>query len=202
MERFLADGYAVDLDDIAQHAGVSKKTIYNVIGDKERLFRETLPATLATAERFSDDIRAALAHAADARKVLRQTAVLLSEIVLSEPIVNLRRLLIGVADRFPALVQDYYERAPGRTLAVLAEAFEDMDRRGLLEVDDPKLAAEHFAYLALGADLDRRLFGVRREELSTHDAASRAMRGADAFYRAYRPHPGRRPQRAHRSPAR
>jgi TetR/AcrR family transcriptional regulator, mexJK operon transcriptional repressor len=186
MERFLADGYAADLDDIARHAGVSKKTIYNVIGGKERLFRETLPSTLATAERFADEIRAALAGATDAREALRQTAAQLAEIVLSEPLLNLRRLLIGVADRFPVLVQDYYERAPGRTLATLADAFEDMDRRGLLEIDDARLAAEHFAYLAIGADLDRGLFALK-PDVSPDEAVARAIRGADAFYRAYRP---------------
>ena len=186
VERFLAEGYAADLDDIARDAGVSKKTIYNVIGGKERLFRETLPATLATAERFADDLRAALTRTTDPRQTLRRTAVLLSEIVLSEPVVNLRRMLIGVADRFPALVRDYYERAPGRTITVLADAFADMDRRGLLEVDDPGVAAEHFAYLALGADLDRALFGIR-PPAAGNEATSRAIRGADAFYRAYRP---------------
>jgi TetR/AcrR family transcriptional repressor of mexJK operon len=187
VERFLAEGYAADLDDIARDAGVSKKTIYNVIGGKELLFRETLPATLDTAERVSGEIGVALATSGDVRAALRETAERLSQIVLSEAVVNLRRLLISVADRFPALVRDYYEQAPGRVVGVLAEAFATLDRRGLLEIDDPTLAAEHFAYLAVGADLDRGLFGVSRDAPSSDAAAARAMRGADAFYRAYRP---------------
>ena len=190
VERFLAEGYSADLDDIARDAGVSKKTIYNVIGSKERLFRETLSATLTTAEQLTEEIRAALADTTDPPGALRQTAIQLAEVVLSEPVINLRRMLISVADRFPALVSDYYERAPGRTLAVLAEAFEDLDRHGLLDVDDPTLAAEHFAYLALGADLDRALFAMRSRDSGDSVARSRAVRGADAFLRAYgRPDP-------------
>ncbi len=187
MERFLADGYAADLDDIANAAGVSKKTIYNVIGGKELLFRETLPATLTTAERVAGEIGATLAGADDVPEALRQTAVRLSEIVLSEPIVNLRRLLIGVADRFPSLVQDYYERAPGRMLTALAEAFAELHRRGLLHIDDARLAAEQFAYLAIGAALDRALFGVAEANASDVERSARAIHGADVFYRAYRP---------------
>jgi TetR/AcrR family transcriptional repressor of mexJK operon len=187
IERFLADGYEADLDDIAQAAGVSKKTIYNVIGSKERLFRETLPSTLSAAERFSAEIGALLSDADDVELALRQAAIRLSEVVLSDSVVNLRRLLIGVADRFPALVQDYYERAPGRMLATLADAFALLHRRGLLEVEDPKIAAEHFAYLAIGASLDRALFGVRQGLAVRDDAAARASRGAAVFYRAYGP---------------
>jgi TetR/AcrR family transcriptional repressor of mexJK operon len=192
MERFLADGYAADLDDIAQDAGVSKKTIYNVIGSKERLFRETLPSTLSAAERLSAEIGASLREADDIEEALREVARRLSEVVLSEPVVNLRRLLIGVADRFPALVQDYYERAPGRSLATIADAFAELHRRGSLEVEDPKLAAEHFAYLAIGASLDQALFGVGPDPSTPGELSARAIRGADAFYRAYGP---RRPLR-------
>ena len=187
MERFLADGYAADLDDIAQAAGVSKKTIYNVFGGKELLFRETLPATLMTAERVAAEIGTTLAGADDVPAALRQTAVRLSEIVLSEPIVNIRRLLIGVADRFPALVQDYYERAPGRMLITLAEAFGELHRRGLLHIEDANLAAEQFAYLAIGAALDRALFGIPEADTSGLERTARAIHGAEVFYRAYRP---------------
>jgi TetR/AcrR family transcriptional repressor of mexJK operon len=187
MERFLADGYGADLDDIAQDAGVSKKTIYNVIGSKERLFRETLPSTLNAAERLSAELRATLIDADDIEGALRLVAVRLSEVVLSEPILNLRRLLIGVADRFPPLVQDYYERAPGLMLARFAEAFAELHRRGSLEVEDPKLAAEHFAYLAIGASLDRALFSVGPDPSAGDEVSARAIRGADAFYRAYGP---------------
>jgi TetR/AcrR family transcriptional regulator, mexJK operon transcriptional repressor len=185
MERFLADGYEADLDDIAQAAGVSKKTIYNVIGSKERLFRETLPNTLSAAERLSAELGAMLTSADEVEAALRDVAVRLSQVVLSEPILNLRRLLIGVADRFPALVQDYYERAPGRTLATLADAFAELHRRGSLEVQDPKVAAEHFAYLAIGASLDRALFGFGPGPSPGEAPSTRAMRGAEAFYRAY-----------------
>src|SRR5919106_5351539 len=155
MERFLADGYEADLDDIAQTAGVSKKTIYNVIGSKERLFRETLPDTLSAAERLSAELGALLISADDVEAALRDVAVRLSEVVLSEPILNLRRLLIGVADRFPALVQDYYERAPGRTLATLGEAFAELHRRGAAEGAGPAVAAGPSAYMETGGSPSR-----------------------------------------------
>jgi TetR/AcrR family transcriptional repressor of mexJK operon len=91
-----------------------------------------------------------------------------------------------VASRFPPLVQDYYARAPGRVLATLAEAFADFSRRGLLEVEDPEVAAEQFIFLAVGASLDRALFGTDDSSMSPDAVESRAAAGARAFLRAYR----------------
>jgi hypothetical protein len=88
-----------------------------------------------------------------------------------------------VADRFPTPVQDYFERAPGRMLDLLADAFAELDRRGSFAVDDPKLAAEDFAYLAIGASLDRALFGIGLDPSAGDDPTARAIRGAAAFHR-------------------
>src|SRR5690606_10512871 len=61
MEHFLRDGYVgANVDEIAAEARVSKRTIYNVFGGKEQLFREILADALATAERFSRDVSSAL----------------------------------------------------------------------------------------------------------------------------------------------
>src|SRR5919106_5632393 len=99
MERFLADGYEADLDDIAQTAGVSKKTIYNVIGSKERLFRETLPDTLSAAERLSAELGALLISADDVEAALRDVAGPVSGVVPNRALLELRGVIIGVGGR-------------------------------------------------------------------------------------------------------
>lgn len=188
LDSFLSRGYiAANLDDIADEAGVSKKTIYNVFGDKERLFRETMPAAFATAERFSEETAALLSTTDDPETALRDVAVRLAAVITSEPVINLRRLLVGVAGRFPALVQDYYARAPGRVLGILADAFAEFDRRGVLHVEEPEVAAEQFAFLAVGASLDRALLSTEDSALSPQAVEARAEAGARTFLRAYRP---------------
>lgn len=185
--HFLEHGYlAANLDHIARDAGVVKRTIYNNYGGKEQLFREILTGALGTAERFSREVIAPLAEADDVVTALRATALRLAEAVLGGPIVPLRRLLIGEATRFPDVARDYYDRAPGRVMASIAVALHRFAQRGVLCVDDPKIAAEHFAFLVLGASLDRALFQTDQPP-DREVVESRAAAGVEAFLRAYPP---------------
>ena len=182
--HFLASGYlAASLDEVARSAGVSKRTIYNLYGEKERLFRAVAGRSLEIAERYAAGVASELGEADDVHAALRAAAVQLAEAVLDGRVLPLRRLLIGEASRFPELARDYYQRAPGRVLAAFAEAFRSLYERGLLAVDDPAVAAEHFAFLIMGATLDRALFGS--EPPSEDLVRARALAGVEAFVRAY-----------------
>ncbi|MEQ7128004.1 TetR/AcrR family transcriptional regulator [Actinopolymorpha sp. B11F2] len=190
-EHFLTNGYlGANVDDIAAEARVSKRTVYNIFGGKEQLFREILAEAFAVAERFSTEVVSTLADADNADEAaaeLRATAVNLVRPVLSGRVVRLRRLLIGEAERFPELARDYYERAPDRVMDALAEAMAQLGRRGLLSVDEPRLVSEHFAFLVLGAPLDRALFTASDQEPLTDEVERRALQGVDVFLRAYGP---------------
>lgn len=185
---FLERGYpGTSVDDIAAAAGVSKRTVYNVFDDKEQLFRAIIGDALDTAERFSSDLAATAAEATDAATALTALARDLAASVLGGRVVPLRRLLIGEAARFPEFAVEYYERAPQRVMATVADALRAFDERGQLRIDDPELAAEHFAFLAIGASLDRALFLVDTDAASPDAAVERAERGAAVFLRAYAP---------------
>lgn len=183
---FLEQGYpGTSVDDIAAAAGVSKRTVYNVFVDKEQLFRAIIGEAIATAERFSAELAATTAGATDAADALTTLARELAASVLGGRVVPLRRLLIGEARRFPEFAVEYYERAPGRVMAAVAVALRSFADRGLLRVDDAELAAEHFAFLAIGASLDRALFESGTDAAGADAAVERAEHGAAAFLRAY-----------------
>ena len=185
---FLQRGFpGTSVDDIAAEAGVSKRTVYNVFDDKEQLFRAIIGEAIATAERFSHDFAATTAEADDVEAALTTLARELAASVLSGRVVPLRRLLIGEASRFPEFADEYYERAPGRVMAAVATALRTLDERGLLRIDDAELAAEHFAFLAIGPSLDRALFDLASDTDATtaERAVERAEHGAAAFLRAY-----------------
>lgn len=185
-EHFLRNGYVgANVDEIAARARVSKRTVYNIFGGKEQLFREILAESFAFAERFSDEAAVVLTDTDDVAAELRDIAVRLAGSVLGGNIVRLRRLLIGEAERFPELAREYYERAPGRVMDTLAKAMRRFGKRGLLRISDPQLAAEHFAFLVMGAALDRALFTVSEEIPATEDVEARARTGAEVFLRAY-----------------
>ncbi len=65
-DLFLRHGYqATSTEQIASAAAVSKQTVYNQFGDKQRLFREIVLGVTATAEAFADGCpgrRAGSAH--------------------------------------------------------------------------------------------------------------------------------------------
>lgn len=186
---FLAHGYdGTTVERVAVEAGLAKRTVFNLYADKASLFRAALERSLDTAERFTGELLAhvhELAEAVDLRVELGQLAEELALTVLTGPVVPLRRLLAREADRFPDLLADYRRRAPEAVLQALASAFATLAARGRLVVGSPQLAAEHFAFLVMGADLDRGMLG---EPLPPAERIrARAAAGVDAFWRAHRP---------------
>jgi TetR/AcrR family transcriptional repressor of mexJK operon len=156
---FLRQGYqGTSMDEIAALAAVSKQTVYKNFADKERLFTDIV---LGALEDVSAPFLArihALADTADLDTDLRALARGYLTSVSRPQVLQLRRLVIGEATRLTELARTYYDAAPERTLAELADCFAALAGRGLLTVPDPTLAAGHFAFLVLGRTLDRALF--------------------------------------------
>lgn len=186
---FLAHGYdATTVEQVAAEAGLAKRTVFNLYADKPSLFRAALERSIDTAERFTADLLAhvhELAESPDLRAGLVALADELATTVLAGPVVPLRRLLAREADRFPDLLADYRRRAPEAVLAALASTFATLAERGRLAVRSPELAAEHFAFLVMGADLDRGMLGQPPPPAAR--IGERASAGTDAFWRAHRP---------------
>jgi TetR/AcrR family transcriptional regulator, mexJK operon transcriptional repressor len=180
---FLRDGYAATtMDDIAEAAGVSKRTVYNNFADKDALFREVVMAAVGIAETFAADAAAELADPDDLPAALYALARRLAARATDPRVVQLRRLLIGEAHRFPDLAAEYYRLAPGRVMATLATALEQLDRRGRLQVPDAQRAAEQLAFLVLGPALDRAMFDGRRDTAALTRAADDGVRTFLAVY--------------------
>jgi TetR/AcrR family transcriptional repressor of mexJK operon len=187
-EHFLRDGYVgANIDAVAEQAGVSKRTVYNIFVSKEQLFRELMSDALATAENFAVETAASLDGATELEPALRAVAVRLARTVLDTRILRLRRLLISEAERFPEVAREYYERAPGKVLRMLGQALRGFAERGLLSVVRPRTAAEHFAFLIMGAPLDRALFSPSEDLPSQREIDAHAAAGVAAFLRAYAP---------------
>jgi TetR/AcrR family transcriptional regulator, mexJK operon transcriptional repressor len=178
------------MDDIAATAGVSKRTVYNNFTDKEALFREVVMAATGIAEDFAADAAAALADPDELPTALFALARRLAVTATNPRVVRLRRLLIGEADRFPDLAAEYHRLAPGRVISTLAAALESLALRGRLPVSDPRRAAEHFAFLVLGAALDRAMFDGRHTAPDTDTLARAADDGVRTFIAAYGRPPG------------
>src|SRR5437016_2683401 len=130
---FLRSGYlGTSMEEVAALAGVSKQTIYTHFADKERLFTELILSTTDLVDEFLRHATAVLDGSEDLEADLRQLARRYLAFVMRPELLQLRRLVIGEAGRFPQLARTYYERAPERTLATLALGFQRLAERGLL----------------------------------------------------------------------
>jgi TetR/AcrR family transcriptional repressor of mexJK operon len=184
---FLRDGYdGASVDDIAREAGVAKRTVYNVFADKEALFRETVGVAIGIAEQFTGEIAAATGGMREASDIAPMSRRLASAVLLG-PVLPLRRLLVSETRRFPDLAEQYRRRAPETVLAALSIALRDLARAGQLRIDNADVAAEHLAFLIMGADMDRGMFVDR--PVSETRIRRRADAGSAAFLRAYAAQP-------------
>jgi AcrR family transcriptional regulator len=107
-EIFLSQGYsAAAVDAIAARAFVSKQTLYNHFGSKERLFSEMVDEFIARV------LPAALEaeNSASTSRSLNIVAETLADLVMRPDTVSLYRLALIEAERHPELSQLLVERA-------------------------------------------------------------------------------------------
>ncbi|GAA2235556.1 TetR/AcrR family transcriptional regulator [Herbiconiux moechotypicola] len=189
--HFLEHGYlGGNVDALASEAGVAKRTVYNLFESKAVLFRAAIEHATETAEAFIAewvDRPDGEVSATALDDEFTTFALAHARAVLQPRVLATRRLLIGEVARFPELAADYYERVPARVMRALAQRLGRYASSGMLRVDDPEAAAQHFSYLVLGATLDQALFapGILDD---TDLIASRARSGARAFLALSAPH--------------
>jgi TetR/AcrR family transcriptional regulator, mexJK operon transcriptional repressor len=185
---FLRDGYlATSMDHIAAAASVSKQTVYKQFADKRSLFREIVTGTV---EQVADPVAeqiAGLGGGTDLQAGLRDLARALLAQVIQPQVMQLRRLVIGEAGRFPELGRLFYDRGPGRTIDALATAFTGLAATGALRPGDPRLAAEHFNWLVMSIPLNRVMLCGDTGLPAPADLDHYADAGVRAFLAAYGP---------------
>jgi TetR/AcrR family transcriptional regulator, mexJK operon transcriptional repressor len=183
---FLDHGYqGTSMDEIAALAAVSKQTVYKNFSDKEQLFSDIVLGAAARADEFIQALPRVLAGTDDLRAGLQTLARQYLATVMQPRLLQLRRLIISEAGRFPDLARTYYRRVPERVMDALAAQVGELAGRGLLRVDDPHVAASHLAFLILGLPLDRAMFLGTGHELSAAELDRRADDAVDVFLAAY-----------------
>ncbi len=185
---FLRDGYrGTSMDEIAALAAVSKQTVYKQFADKQSLFSEIVVATVSEISDPVHDEVLKLEDSGDVEADLRGLARRLLRRVMQPRILQLRRLVIGEAGRFPELGRTFYEQGPGRTITALAAVFERLAEQGVLHLDDPQVAAAHFNWLVMSTPLNRAMFLGDDQPPARRELNRYADAGVRAFLAAYAP---------------
>ncbi|WP_158578766.1 TetR/AcrR family transcriptional regulator [Spongiactinospora rosea] len=183
---FLRHGFTGSgVDAIAAEAGVSKQTLYNHFGDKERLFREVIRAAQSGPgdERELARMAGSLGGSDDLGRDLRALGRHWVGMVLQEDAAALRRLIIAESGRHPWLLEEWTR--PGAVMEqALAEAIIRQAERGTLDVPDAALAARQLILVVIIEALTRTQYG--RRALPDAEAAEIVDNGVEMWLRCYR----------------
>lgn len=188
-EVFLQHGYiGASMDQVAAKAAVSKQTVYKQFADKEHLFAQII---LGRTSALGDQLAKAYATLDDATEplpALRDVGRQLLQSLSRPEVLQLRRLVIAEADRFPDVSGTWWQEAFHPSLVLLGEAMERMAGRGLLrELTDPTLAAYHFAGLVMYKPMNRMMFAGSTAVTPPDELEHLADSAADVFLAAYGP---------------
>ncbi len=181
-ELFLSQGYgAVSMDEVANRAGVSKATVYNHFNSKEQLFGAIFEHGRALIEESGLDLTAR--DAAEVEQTLHRLGQNFMRNLLSPDALAFYRMLMSEVWRFPELGPMFYTSKPCAARDRLAGFLERAAGRGLIEVDEPDLAAEQFFGMIRGLVHLRGLFGLDLPDET--ERTRRVEHAVNAFLRAY-----------------
>ncbi len=178
---FFADGFAATtLDEVGREAGFTKRTIYELVGDKGALFRAacdqlTIENRHLRFERPTPD--------QPLRDVLTRLArALIDHSLAPDMLASQRAIMMEVRDQ-PDLVRAAVESGKVRLTDTIAQVFDLLVEQGSIAPVDAGLAADIFFDVAVGARSFRAAFGHADEALTDTDLAVRIAMFEDGFLR-------------------
>lgn len=181
-EMFFALGYGgTAMSAVAARVGGSKTTLWNLFPSKQDLFIAVVDDLV---ERFGSALDNPLDPALPLVEGLATFARGMMGIVLSPPIIELRRLVVGEAGRFPELGRLYYERGPRRGKAKLAEYLAAAMEDGRVRRSDPERLARQFAALCQSHVHEHRLLGLA-DRTTAEEVVGDIAAAIESFVRAW-----------------
>jgi AcrR family transcriptional regulator len=180
---FLERGYdGASMDEIARIAGVSKGTLYTHFDSKAALFEALIRhdrSALAEQVVVYDDGNP------DIRKVLISLGLALVEMILTPHNVALTRVGIGAVGKFPEIGHILYEAGPERGISRLASYYQEQCDKGVLAMDDTRLAAMQTLQL-LKVGIIRPMFYGSSQRPAPEDMLRYIESGVDMILSTYR----------------
>jgi AcrR family transcriptional regulator len=137
------------VDAIAADAGVSKTTVYNNFGSKERLFQAVVRDRTATV--VAGVSSAGALDPDQPEKALLAIGARFLALARGDDALGALRAVYGVAGAQPEVCRAFYKEGPERVNAELAAYLRRADAAGTLKVRNPLQAADLFLSIFLGS---------------------------------------------------
>ncbi|CAB1212605.1 TetR/AcrR family transcriptional regulator [Acinetobacter bouvetii] len=183
-ELFLERGYdAVSLDDIVNHAGGSKASIYKYFGSKEGLFKAI--CDYRRDQFFKDICMPFNPELSDFRNYLIQTLINFQTHLKQPDKAAFMRLVLEQSQRNPELALHIHEQGPKHIQLAIASALEKGHQKGLLVCDNPMFSAQF--YFGILRNIEWKiLMGVPTEE-SDQESIKYISYCVDRFLEGHQP---------------
>lgn len=187
--------------ELARRAGVSKREIYGLFGNKSALLADCVAARTQEMRRplaAPSTLDGAALHA-----TLGAFGTAVLRTVTSPPVLALYRLALAEAERAPDIATLLETNGRNANRAALAKLLAQGQSEGLLDGAEPEAMASTFMALLWGDLLIRLLLGTARPP-NTAEIARRVSDALDGFMRLYgsgsaRPRTAARPRRGSRT---
>ncbi len=182
---FAREGFSgASIDMIAAEAGVSRQTIYNQIGDKEKVFAAVVEDTT---EKANAGLFATLATFPDRPTDLEADLVafakrLAATCMCDRRAAALHKLVETEGQRYPELFEAWRERGPGKVWSAVSARLSRLAHDGFLDLDDPDLAARQLISLV---NMDLRPMTMMGQKPSDAEVETATRAAVRTFLRAY-----------------
>ena len=138
---FLERGFgSVSMDELAEVAGVARRTLYNQFASKEEIFREMLSRV---ARQLEDAFPPGVETEGEVEDVLRVIARVILNLHENSEYLGFLRMVVADSRQFPWIAEEFaavLEPQTERFIRYLAH----VTAMGLLDCPDPSLAAHQF----------------------------------------------------------
>jgi AcrR family transcriptional regulator len=174
---------AASMNDIARAAGVSKGTLYVYFENKERLFLE-----LIAEEKRADlwPIMSLDPNNHDIATVLNNFGQEFLKLLTRPYYIKAMRIVFSIVERMPEVGADYYSRGPQVCMGKLAAYLEAQSKAGVVEIEDPLLAAQQFMDLSQAGLLRKLLFNAVPTPIES-EIALQVSQAVTFFLKVYKP---------------
>ena len=169
------------MSSISAKVGGSKTTLWTYFPSKQDLFAAVVDDLV---ERYGTALEVPLDPDADVAESLRRMGRALLQTIHSPPLIDLQRLTIGEAGRFPELARVFHERGPARGKARLQLYIREAMARGKLRLGDPIDASRSFAGMLQAGSAQLHLLGLI-EQPDEGELEREIDAAIDAFLRAW-----------------
>jgi TetR/AcrR family transcriptional regulator, regulator of autoinduction and epiphytic fitness len=170
---FLERGFgSVSMDELAEAAGVARRTLYNQFAGKEEIFREML---LRVSRQLEDAFPPGIETQGDVEDVLRVIARVILELHKHPEYLGFLRMVIADSRQFPWIAEEFAAVMEPQTER-LRRYLAHLTAMGVLDCHNPLLAAHQFMGLLNDVSLWPWMMGRKSVAVPAEDVVEGTVR--------------------------